>query len=124
MWIETKTRSITKAILWRLVAVTNSFVISWLFFETIAAALGAALAMNVTGLIIYYVYERVWNRVNWGKVAEATAINCQLPPRLGYEKFNGQEQVDIYTGKRMSLETLDQLPKTLPDIPYEEDDDI
>jgi len=74
MFSETKARSATKAILWRIVAVTNSFVISWFFFETILVALGAAVAMNVTGLFIYYLYERMWNRVGWGKITEATAI--------------------------------------------------
>lgn len=65
---ETQARSITKSILWRIIAIINSFIVSALFFETITVALGAAIAMNITGLIIYYSYERIWNKVKWGKI--------------------------------------------------------
>ena len=129
MFSETKARSATKAILWRLVAVTNSFVISWLFFETILVALGAAVAMNVTGLFIYYLYERAWNKVGWGKVGlkkwkpqiilterDLLTMDCPFPPEPGYEKFNGQEQIDIYTGQRMSFNE--------EDLDTEEDEDL
>ena len=99
MFEETQVRSITKTVLWRIIAVLNSFIISWIFFETILIALGAAVAMNVTGFFIYYLYERVWNRVQWGR-------------EPGYE-FDEQD-----------LEVLDQLPKTFPDIVCEENDDL
>jgi len=148
MWIETKTRSITKAILWRLVAVTNSFVISWLFFETIAAALGAALAMNVTGLVIYYAYERVWNKIRWGKETQRTLTNkdiLHMMFRGAYkdeenfdertlnilkkyfphiiQKLDSQEPEEVEFDESL-MDKLKELPKTFPDIPYEEDDDL
>jgi uncharacterized membrane protein len=67
MWSETKARSIAKTIGWRVVATTNSFVVSLLFFGELLAAGTAAVLMNISGFFIMYLWERIWNKVQWGK---------------------------------------------------------
>ena len=65
MYRETKTRSWTKSILWRLIATANSFMV--LIAALSDKPLANAIYMNITGLFIYYGYERVWNNISWGK---------------------------------------------------------
>ena len=65
MFKESKKRSLYKTISWRLVAIINSWVT--LSVVDIESNLWMALFMNFTGLILFYIYERVWNNVNYGK---------------------------------------------------------
>lgn len=67
MWTETRARSVVKTIGWRIVATANSFVVSFWFFGELLAAGTAAILMNVSGFFIMYLWERIWNKVQWGK---------------------------------------------------------
>ena len=65
MFKETKTRSVLKSASWRLVAIINSFLI--LTFSWSKNNLTNALLMNLTGFIIYYLFERIWTKIKYGK---------------------------------------------------------
>jgi uncharacterized membrane protein len=62
---ETKTRSLIKLILWRIVAFLNSWIVLSLTINN--SAFNNALIMNITGLMIFYFYERIWNNIQKGK---------------------------------------------------------
>ena len=64
---ETKTRSLTKTIAWRIVATLNSFLVLVYLSNILPTNLGKAIAMNITGFFVYYIYERIWNIIKWGK---------------------------------------------------------
>ena len=66
---ETKRWSFAKALVWRILAVLNSFII--LTLNLTSDPLENALAMNLTGFIIYFVYERLCNKVSWGRENES-----------------------------------------------------
>lgn len=63
---ETRKRSITKSIIWRLICIIVSILTS--FFLTakwdVAVAIGSIY--NVITMILYYFHERTWNRIKWG----------------------------------------------------------
>ena len=63
--IETKTRSLLKSLIWRIIAILNSFII--LVSDVSERAIINALYMNISGFIIYYFFERVCNRISYGK---------------------------------------------------------
>ena len=65
---ESKTRSMTKTIAWRIVATLNSFLVLVFFSNILTTNIGKAIMMNITGFFIYYIYERIWNIIKWGKV--------------------------------------------------------
>ncbi|TWU04295.1 DUF2061 domain-containing protein [Stieleria varia] len=81
---ETKARSLTKTVSWRCVAVLNSFLILTMKFSD--QAFVNALAMNVTGFVVFYFFERIWNRVKWGRIpsggltAGGVAAGVDQPP--------------------------------------------
>ncbi len=66
MYRETKTRIWTKVVLWRLIATANSFMV--LISALQDKPITNAILMNITGMIVYYWYERIWNNISWGRV--------------------------------------------------------
>ena len=68
MFKETRERSIRKSIGWRIVAIINSYIILEMYFTE--SPLYNGIEMNVTGAVLYYVYERVWNNTHAGRYIE------------------------------------------------------
>jgi uncharacterized membrane protein len=65
--MDSNKRSITKALTWRALASLATFIISYIVTGNIAAATGIASVQVIVNLILYYVHERVWNKINWGQ---------------------------------------------------------
>jgi len=65
---ETRERSVRKSIGWRIVAVINSYIILAMYFTD--SPLYNAILMNITGAVLYYVYERMWNNSHIGRYKE------------------------------------------------------
>ena len=65
MFIETKKRTILKTFSWRIVAILNSFLV--LTVNVTDNNFLNALYMNITGFIVYYFFERMWNKIKYGK---------------------------------------------------------
>ncbi|MFO0863008.1 MAG: DUF2061 domain-containing protein [Candidatus Saccharibacteria bacterium] len=63
---ETYTRSITKAITYRIVIIISIFTISFLTTRRLADATTITGITAISGTIIYYVHERIWSRIEWG----------------------------------------------------------
>ncbi len=61
-------RSLVKAISWRVTGTCDTILISWLITGQIKAALGIGFVELFTKVILYYVHERVWNRLDFGRV--------------------------------------------------------
>lgn len=60
-------RSIAKAVSWRITGTLDTFVISWIITGSLSLAGGIAVTEVVTKIILYWLHERVWNRINWGR---------------------------------------------------------
>jgi uncharacterized membrane protein len=56
--METKTRSIVKAITWRIIA--TLIAMYWVGFQ-------AAIVLNIIQTVAYYFHERGWVHIRWGK---------------------------------------------------------
>ena len=64
---DTAVRSLVKAVTWRVTGTVDTFLISWLITGQILLASGIALTEIVTKIFLFWLHERVWNRVTWGK---------------------------------------------------------
>jgi len=64
---ETKKRSLVKSIAWRLMAVTNGFLVALFFLNDLSKSAIISIVANVTGFVLYYIHERVWNVIKWEK---------------------------------------------------------
>jgi len=60
------TRSLIKTITWRAIGTVDTILIS--YFITGSIAMGAAIGGTelFTKMILYYLHERGWSRIDWG----------------------------------------------------------
>ena len=61
-------RSLAKAATWRVTASADTFIISYLITGEPMLAGAIAGVEAFTKMFIYYLHERIWNKVTWGKV--------------------------------------------------------
>jgi len=65
--MESHLRSILKGITWRLGGTTVTFVVAWLITGNINIAAKIGVIETVMKIGVFYIHERVWNRINIGK---------------------------------------------------------
>ena len=65
--IANKTRSLAKAISWRILASADTFLISYIITGKLSWAGSITLLEIITKTVLYYLHERGWNKVTWGK---------------------------------------------------------
>jgi|TARA_B000000532_G_C18733398_1_gene347885 uncharacterized membrane protein len=59
-------RSLAKTISWRVLATTDTFIISWFITGELFFAGAIASLEILTKTILYYLHERGWNKIRWG----------------------------------------------------------
>ena len=66
--METKRRTLVKAVVWNLIGLAVMSLVG--LAMTGSAAMGGTIAAinTLIGLSCYFIYERVWARVRWGRV--------------------------------------------------------
>ena len=67
MYRETNKRSIVKGISWRVVATTTTILIVYFFFDRLDLAIMAGMIETVLKVGLYWLHERAWFKVRWGK---------------------------------------------------------
>ena len=65
---ETRSRSLLKAVTYRVLIIILDFVFLYLLTARVDIAIGFTLFSNLYAMIAYYLHVRAWNRVEWGKV--------------------------------------------------------
>jgi uncharacterized membrane protein len=68
---EAHSRSFMKAVSWRVTGSIDTFVLSLLITGSLKFAGGIASTEMVTKIILYYLHERAWHVVPWGRRVEA-----------------------------------------------------
>ena len=68
--MESHKRSLVKTITWRLIAVTVTLLISYLWLREWGSSIALALAANGIKAVLYYLHERGWNRISFGRKKE------------------------------------------------------
>ena len=64
---STKSRSFTKSLTWRLIAIISTFVITYSMTMDLSFATSLTVVSNIINFILYYVHERVWLKITWGR---------------------------------------------------------
>lgn len=69
-WVlsESNTRSIVKALSWRFIASGATFLISFFVAADLSVAGTIAAIQFVANIILYFFHERVWNKIQWGRI--------------------------------------------------------
>jgi len=97
---ETHTRTIVKAISWRVVATLTTGTIVFIFTRKWDLTLGITFFEILSKILFYYVHDRVWNVIHWGQEKHPLAeikVNRELEP----------EDMEIIKNKLKDLGYLD-----------------
>ena len=65
---DTKLRSVSKTISWRLTGTFCTFIVSWLILGDITTSGTIAIIQLTFNTVVFYIHERLWNFVKWGKI--------------------------------------------------------
>jgi len=68
---ETLQRSIVKTVSYRIIILILDFVSIYLFTGKVKVALGFMIVSNIYTTVGYFLHERIWNRIKWGKTNPA-----------------------------------------------------
>ncbi|HLT79524.1 MAG TPA: DUF2061 domain-containing protein [Cyclobacteriaceae bacterium] len=67
----THARSLVKGISWRFFGTMDTIVISYIVTGTWVSAFAIGGFELITKVIIYYIHERVWGKIKWGRIIAA-----------------------------------------------------
>ena len=70
MFYETQIRSIVKTVAWRVIATLITWGTIYFYTGKLSESVEITIVAAIIGMTAYYVYERVWNKVQWGKKEE------------------------------------------------------
>jgi len=66
--VESHYRSIVKAITWRTGGTVVTFAVAWILTGNVSLSAGIGLLDTVIKIGAYYVHERLWIRVKFGRL--------------------------------------------------------
>lgn len=64
---DTTQRSLIKTISWRVTGSGATFLISYVISGNLSIAGTIAVIQLTANTILYYIHERIWNRIYWGR---------------------------------------------------------
>lgn len=60
-------RSLLKAISWRIIGSIDTFLLAWIITGELAMAGTIATIESISKIILFYIHERIWNKIPFGK---------------------------------------------------------
>ena len=63
---DTAARSVVKTVTWRITGSTATFLIAYVLTGNFAVAGVISVTQMISNTVLYYIHERVWNRIVWG----------------------------------------------------------
>ena len=64
---ETGWRSLVKSITFRIIVVASDTAVIYIVTRRLDATVGLVILTNFSSTILYFLHERVWNRIKWGR---------------------------------------------------------
>ena len=65
--MNTVKRSLAKTISWRIIGTIDTAIITYLITGNWKFGLAVGSVEVLTKMILYFIHERVWQKINWGK---------------------------------------------------------
>jgi uncharacterized membrane protein len=64
---DSNIRSLFKGISWRIIGTIDTFVLAYIYFGDYRIAAPIAATEVFTKVFLYYLHERIWNTISWGR---------------------------------------------------------
>ncbi len=66
--MEHPKRSLVKALTWRVIAFAITVIAIYIYSKDLKESLVVGISANVIKIFLYYYHERIWNRVQYGRL--------------------------------------------------------
>jgi uncharacterized membrane protein len=76
-YVQTK-RSLTKAITFRALVLCSDAIVIFLITHRWDTTLGLVVLTNLASTTLYFIHERVWSRIQWGRTVEDAPASIPL----------------------------------------------
>ncbi len=67
MIYETQTRSLVKTVIYRIWVLFTTYIMLLATGQSIQSAIVPTLIINAVWMTSFYVYDRIWARIGWGR---------------------------------------------------------
>ena len=67
MIYETRTRSLVKTVIYRVWVLITTYLMLVITGQTLESALMPTVIINAVWMTSFYVYDRIWARISWGR---------------------------------------------------------
>jgi len=74
-YIESRKRSIVKAIGYRIIVSIIAWIMAFWVTDSVEKATTIMTFYYIGAAVIYYIWDRLWQRIDWGKIYEDDRIN-------------------------------------------------
>ena len=65
---ETRTRSLVKTVIYRIWVLITTYVMLLITGQSLESALLPTLVINAIWMTSFYLYDRIWARISWGRL--------------------------------------------------------
>ena len=66
--METVKRSLIKTLTWRFVAILITMIAVYMYNKNFKESVMVSLMANGVKMVLYYLHERMWNHINFGRL--------------------------------------------------------
>jgi uncharacterized membrane protein len=66
--METRTRTLVKTVIYRIWVIASTYVMLLVTGQSLTQALVPTIIINMVWMTSYYLYDRVWSGIAWGRV--------------------------------------------------------
>ncbi len=64
---ESRLRSLVKSLSYRIISIAGTGILTWAITRDIRETVSITIIIQVFLVILYYSYERIWVKINWGR---------------------------------------------------------
>jgi len=68
MVYETPTRSLVKTVIYRVWVLITTYIMLLVTGQSLESALIPTLLINAVWMTSFYIYDRIWARIQWGRI--------------------------------------------------------
>jgi uncharacterized membrane protein len=98
---DSNLRSLVKGISWRVIGTIDTFILAYFYFGDLKIAAPIAATEVFTKIFLYYLHERLWNTIPWGRFSNRPAHIRSLIKGISWRFFGSLDTTlisYIYSG--------------------------
>jgi uncharacterized membrane protein len=102
---DSNVRSLIKGISWRIIGTIDTFFIAYFYFGDFKLAAPIAATEVLTKIFLFYLHERVWNLINWGRISNKSSHVRSLVKGISWRFFGSIDTMIIsflYSGNSLN----------------------